>query len=175
MDKSIHEQTDDMPVAVTFEEGASSVSAIIRVNVQRHDRGEGEPPYYTDDMTRLELGLGELTDTLRAAIEADPGKYAANYVPLAERPAMQRKYTGAVQAWMDAEAMTHGYDDIKSAVGYENSDDPVFRAEAVACRSWRDSVWRACYSYMDGVLALELPLLPVPEFLAMLPQMEWPA
>lgn len=167
------DQMDYEPDALEFSYGPCGSTVAIREDIERHERDDGSA-YWTCFVTNLELGVGELTEELRKSIEADPLKYRS-YVSLAERPALQATYTGAVQAWMDAEAMTHGYDDIKSAVGYENSDDPVFRAEAVACRSWRDRVWRACYSYMDGVLALELPLLPVPEFLAMLPRMEWPA
>lgn len=169
-----HEQMGYRPDPVEFVNGPSSVLTAIREDITEHPGVDGAEPYWTCETTFLDMPAEELTAELKRAIEADPHKYTG-YIPMADRPALQSTYTGAVQAWMDAEAMTHGYDDIKSAVGYENSDDPVFRAEAVACRSWRDRVWRACYSYMDGVLALELPLLPVSEFLAMLPQMEWPA
>lgn len=164
----LEEQLNDRPEAVTFEDGPKLVSVVIRLDISGTDE-DG----YTCSATRLELDKDEATDELRAAIAAAPERFV-DYIPLRKRKEVENTYTTAVQQWMDITAQTRGYDDIKSAVGYENSDDPTFKAEACALRSWRDKVWRACYTYMDSVLAGEETLVSPDALLARLPQMEWP-
>lgn len=166
------EQTDTRPEAVSYENGGATTCVLIRTGIEEHVR-EDESVYYTCSLTRLYLSSSELTAALRKAIESNPEKYTG-YVPQAERQAMQNKYTGAVQAWMDAEARTHGYDDIFTAVGYVGDPDPQFAAEGEACRAWRSSVWRACYTFMDNVVAMKEPLVPVEALIERLPQMRWP-
>lgn len=167
------EQLEYRPEAVEYEEGPVLVSVILRTEVQEHTRGEGEPPYWTCNMTRLELEPDELTEGLRRAIEAEPEKYVS-YVPRRRRAAVQKQYTDAVQAWMNAEAQTHGYDDIFTAVGYVGDPNERFAAEGEACRAWRSEVWTACYAYLDAVLAGEEELVPEEELIDRLPQLTWP-
>lgn len=162
------EQLNDRPEAVTFEDGPKLVSVVIRLDISGTDE-DG----YTCSTARLELDKDEATDELRAAITAAPERFV-DYIPRRKRKEVENTYTTAVQKWMDITAQTRGYDDIKSAVGYENSDDPTFKAEACALRAWRDKVWRACYTYMDSVLAGEETLVSPDALLARLPQMEWP-
>lgn len=164
----LEEQLNDRPEAVTFEDGPKLVSVVIRLDISGTDE-DG----YTCSATRLELDKDEATDELRAAITAAPERFV-DYIPRRKRKEVENTYTTAVQQWMDITAQTRGYDDIKSAVGYENSDDPTFKAEACALRAWRDKVWRACYTYMDSVLAGEETLVSPDALLARLPQMEWP-
>lgn len=164
----LEEQLNDRPEAVTFEDGPKLVSVVIRLDISGTDV-DG----YTCSTARLELDKDEATDELRAAITAAPERFV-DYIPRRKRKEVENTYTTAVQQWMDITAQTRGYDDIKSAVGYENSDDPTFKAEACALRSWRDKVWRACYTYMDSVLAGEETLVSPDALLARLPQMEWP-
>lgn len=164
----LEEQLNDRPEAVTFEDGPKLVSVVIRLDISGTDE-DG----YTCSTARLELDKDEATDELRAAITAAPERFV-DYIPRRKRKEVENTYTTAVQKWMDITAQTRGYDDIKSAVGYENSDDPTFKAEACALRAWRDKVWRACYTYMDSVLAGEETLVSPDALLARLPQMEWP-
>lgn len=164
----LEEQLNDRPEAVTFEDGPKLVSVVIRLDISGTDE-DG----YTCSAARLELDKDEATDELRAAITAAPERFV-DYIPRRKRKEVENTYTTAVQQWMDITAQTRGYDDIKSAVGYENSDDPTFKAEACALRAWRDKVWRACYTYMDSVLAGEETLVSPDALLARLPQMEWP-
>lgn len=164
----LEEQMNDRPEAVTFEDGPQLVSVVIRLDISGTDE-DG----YTCSTARLELDKDEATEELREAITAAPERFV-DYIPRRKRKEVENTYTTAVQQWMDITAQTRGYDDIKSAVGYENSDDPTFRAEACALRAWRDRVWRACYTYMDSVLAGEETLVSPDALLARLPQMAWP-
>lgn len=168
---------DYRPVAVTYEENPLTTCVVIRTNIEEHktEPPEGGDPvvYFTCDMTRLDLGRGELTDELRAAIEAAPERFV-NYIPASRRPSVQKRYTDYVQKWMDKEASTHGYDNIQSACTYENSSISKFKAEGLACREWRDNVWTACYAYLDDVIAGKAEVVPVEELVKRLPQMQWP-
>lgn len=164
----LEEQLNDRPEAVTFEDGPKLVSVVIRLDISGTDE-DG----YTCNTARLELDKDEATEELREAITAEPERFV-DYIPRRKRKEVEEQYTAAVQKWMDITAQTRGYDDIKSAVGYENSDDETFKAEACALRSWRDKVWRACYTYMDSVLAGEETLVSPDALIGRLPQMEWP-
>ena len=79
-----------------------------------------------------------------------------------------------VQAMMDTEASTKGYDNIFSACTYATSTNPKFSAEGQACVAWRDSVWASCYQIMADVDAGIIPSPTLAELLGMLPAMVWP-
>lgn len=85
------------------------------------------------------------------------------------------EYVAAVQAMLDAKAQERRYDSILSACTYATSTQPKFQAEGQACVAWRDAVWARCYELMDEVEAGTLPQPTIPELVAMLPAMEWPA
>lgn len=108
-----------------------------------------------------------------ADMRTNPAKYL-DYIPTWRLHDMQKHYTDAVQAWMNAEAQTHGYDDIFTAVGYVGDPNERFAAEGEACRAWRSEVWTACYAYLDAVLAGEEELVPEEELIDRLPQLTWP-
>ena len=84
------------------------------------------------------------------------------------------QYQAAIQVMLDAEAQSHGYDNILSACTYATCSVERFRAEGQACVDWRGSVWAAGYAILDEVTAHTIPQPSIAELLAMLPKMTWP-
>ncbi|QLG87640.1 hypothetical protein HQ393_04880 [Chitinibacter bivalviorum] len=61
-------------------------------------------------------------------------------------------YAAAIQAHLDAAAVAHGYDDIKTAVTYaEEPSVPKFQNDGKAFRAWRSKVWEYAYAQLDLV------------------------
>lgn len=84
--------------------------------------------------------------------------------------------TVAVQAHMDEQARTCGYDDIKSAVTYADEPAvPKFQAEGLVFREWRSLCWAHCYAVLDTVNAGERAIPTATELIAELPPLELPA
>lgn len=80
---------------------------------------------------------------------------------------IRSRYAGYAQAWMDAYALSWGYDDLRSAASYVGDPFARFAAEGLALRNWRSAVW----AYLDAAVAAPLPD-PLPtreEFLGLLP------
>lgn len=84
-------------------------------------------------------------------------------------------YTVAIQSMLDAKATERRYYNILSACTYATSTNEAFKAEALACLSWRDAVWATAYGVLDQVEAGTLAQPTIPQLLAMLPTMAWPA
>lgn len=64
----------------------------------------------------------------------------------------KRIYSDAIQHHLDAAALAHGYDDIKTAVSY--ADEPAvqkFQNDGKAFRTWRSLVWAYAYQQLDLV------------------------
>lgn len=94
-----------------------------------------------------------------------------NYTP--NETELRKQLTDAVQHYMDDTVSERGYDGILSACSYCNSTDETFRAEGQACLEWRDTVWRACYSILEAVLAGNRAIPTEEELIAELPKLEW--
>lgn len=104
-------------------------------------------------------------------IAADEAGRPAAVAPPAPTPEqMQARLSGAVQARLDAVALTWGYDDIRSAVTY--ADEPAvaqFQAEGQALRAWRSQVWASCYALLAEVQAGTRAVPTEAELIALLP------
>ena len=99
----------------------------------------------------------------------------------AEIPQYQRQFdvetfkssvSSKVGALMNYTAKSKGYDNSYSLVGYVNSSNATWKAEADVFVNWRDSVWEAVfieYSAIDS--GGNIPDEDV--FIASLPQIEW--
>ena len=86
---------------------------------------------------------------------------------------LTKKFTQAVQSWMDAKAQERGYDNIISACTYAYSSDAVFAKEGAAAKEWRDKVWRHCYDVVAQVVSGSRSIPSTSELLAELPKLEW--
>ncbi len=74
----------------------------------------------------------------------------AEYDPIADANGKKVDlFTEAVQNHLDATAKTRGYDTLLSATSYLGSTTPLFAAEAIAFRDWRDDVWTICHALLD--------------------------
>lgn len=87
----------------------------------------------------------------------------------------ENDYVVAVQNLLDTTAQTRHYDGILSACTYAGSTVQKFHDEGVACLNWRDAVWAKCYDLLAQVQAGTLAQPTVPELLALLPAISWPA
>jgi hypothetical protein len=93
------------------------------------------------------------------------------HIPTPEE--IKQELINGIQAYMNTTAQTKGYDDIFTAISYENSEDEIFKAEGKACRVWRDKVWRACYNILDEVLAGTRDIPTLEELITELPKIDW--
>lgn len=89
------------------------------------------------------------------------------------KPLTEDEFIATVQQHLDAEAKTHGYDNILSLCTYATSTDPTYAAEGQAGINWRDAVWQACFTLLADVTANTRPMPTDESFLEEFPVMEW--
>jgi hypothetical protein len=105
------------------------------------------------------------------ALAGDFGPVAP-YAPTPED--IQKTFTDAIQAHMDAKARERNYDGILSLCTYATSVNPKFAAEGQAGVAWRDACWTRGYEIIAEVQAGTREIPTVDEFLAELPVLHWP-
>jgi hypothetical protein len=92
------------------------------------------------------------------------------------------KQAKIASTWMNAEikelfnetARARGYDDIISLCSYAVSENPVYRAEALAAVAWRDAVSACMVEIIDEIKSKNRSVPTRAAFLAALPTINWP-
>lgn len=83
-------------------------------------------------------------------------------------------YRAAIQAMIDAKASERQYDSGAALASYVNSTIEQWASEAQAFVAWRDAVWLYALAELDKVQKGERDQPSVDDFLAELPEFEWP-
>jgi hypothetical protein len=127
----------------------------------------------TPEQAALAMGLGEeninwrvITGDEAATLQAPP--------PEEQQTAMQKTFTDAVQAHLDAFSQTRNYDGILSAATYATSTMPQFRTEGQYAVEARDATWAKGYEILGEVLSGQRPMPTIEEVIAELPPLKWP-
>jgi len=84
-------------------------------------------------------------------------------------------YTSAINALIDGTAQSRRYDSGLSLSTYVQSANLEWATEAKVFVEWRDAVWLYCYAELAKVQACERPQPDVSDFLAELPEINWPS
>jgi len=108
------------------------------------------------------------------ALAGDFGPVAPYVAPDPTPEDIQKTFTDAIQARLDAKARERGYDSILSLCSYATSTNPKFAAEGQAGVAWRDACWAKGYEIMAEVQAGTREIPTVDELLAELPVFHWP-
>lgn len=82
------------------------------------------------------------------------------------------EYKEAIQVFMDAEATKLGYDNVFTAISYENDDNPKFATEAAAFKKWRSAVWTYGLGELNKALEGEIEIPSIEEFIDSLPTLQ---
>lgn len=83
-------------------------------------------------------------------------------------------YRLEIQAMIDGKAKEREYDSGATLASYVNSTIPEWATEAQAFVAWRDAVWLYALAELDKVQKGERDQPSVEDFLAELPEFEWP-
>lgn len=114
-----------------------------------------------DGISRMSMAASALPD----------GAVIAPYVP--SRSEVIATYTAALTRHLDETAQSKRYDDRISCMARAGFSGP-FQAEATAFAIWADTCNALGYQIMAEVLAGQRELPTIDEFLALMPEMEWP-
>lgn len=86
----------------------------------------------------------------------------------------KKNFITDAQKSLDKFAQERGYDDIKSAIGYLQSNIPQFRHEAEVCLQKRDEMWSSLFEVLDKVKNNQIPLPKgFSDITEYLPVMKW--
>lgn len=154
-----------MPYA--FLTPAGEIRQIVRKLTPFMPVGEGErivnynPPEHDPELESVEPVLPiEGLDTQFTITPKDASVY--------EEVQMRRK-SALVQYRLDTAAQVRGYDNMLAAVSYAGSGHPVYDAEGVAFKTWRNECWDVTFAILDAVFAGTRQMPTDSEFLSELP------
>ena len=103
----------------------------------------------------------------------------APYVVFTKKPddqimaIMQQKYTAALESYYDSKARERRYDNRYTCslrAGYVSP----FQAEGLAFAVWMDACNAQCYTLLEQVQAGTVPMPPIEDVIAGLPELIWP-
>ena len=112
------------------------------------------------------------------------GAWALTYplivTPIPEVPPtpvqLQKAFTDAIQARLDAFARTRNYDGILSACSYVTDPNPRFASDGQTCVNKRSETWTAAYAILAEVEAATRPMpSSIADIEQDLPVLVWPA
>lgn len=78
------------------------------------------------------------------------------------------EFDAGVQAYLDNEAKSKGYDNIVSACSYAPAENP-FQAEAITFVKWCGNVWAYCYGELAKVKAGKRAMPTIEQIISELP------
>lgn len=87
---------------------------------------------------------------------------------------MKILFVSIVDQFLDDTVQTKDYKNILHACSYVESTTQQYKTEALAIIAWRDLVWQQAYQIQNDILAGQRTIPTEQEFIAELPQMEWP-
>ena len=120
-----------------------------------------------DDMDGTALSLPSWPQGMT---QATPAQITAITNPPPTQAQLIAQYETAVQAALDAYAVSMRYDSMLSMSTYVNSTNAQFKAESTAALAWRDAVWASAYATLAAVEAGTTPApASVAAFLTTLP------
>ncbi len=133
------------------------VYGFVRANIETTVIGKMFQDYLTKNNIELEVAPSD-------------GSYITSFT---DDEMLKHAIVLAVQATIDDQAQSRGYDNANSCISYYNSTDPVFAREAKAMTAWRDKCWRTCYNLLDDYLARKIARPTVDSVIESLPKMDW--
>lgn len=108
------------------------------------------------------------------ASDAD-GRPALQDPPAPTAEHLLASYTSAIEAHVDGVAGSRDYSGAVSLASYIASTNAIWAAEAQAFVAWRDDVWQFALAELARVEAGEIQPTALPDLIASLPAITWPA
>lgn len=96
--------------------------------------------------------------------------------PIIEQPTIQQtldEYNLGIQVYLNEVAKQKGYENSLYCISYLNSAIPSWKLQAETFMAWRDSVWVYVLAQLPKFLDGDRPLVPLQEFIAEFPIIEW--
>lgn len=85
-----------------------------------------------------------------------------------------REFQSAIELHVDNVAASKSYANALSLAGYATSTVPQWQAETIAFVAWRDQVWVYSFTELSKFQNGEREIPTIEEFIAELPQIQWP-
>lgn len=106
--------------------------------------------------------------------EAELLAYGQEHQRAIEINALSLELAVTIQYLIDQTAKAKQYENAVSCASYASSTIETWKLEADTFIAWRDSVWAYAYEQLAIYSGNEEPLPNVEQFMASLPQIQWP-